>query len=156
MNQTQRERIEALYADYVAAIDEDRLEEWPAFFKEHCLYRITNRRDFDRGLKHGAMWANSLGMLKDRISALREANIYEDHTYRHITSAFRVLESNEQEAWVNANFLVIRTMQNGDMSLFAAGTYQDHIVFEGNDTYLAERIVICDSQKLDTLLAIPL
>ena len=111
MNQTQRERIEALYADYVAAIDEDRLEEWPAFFKEHCLYRITNRRDFDRGLKHGAMWANSLGMLKDRISALRE---------------------------------------------FAAGTYQDHIVFEGNDTYLAERIVICDSQKLDTLLAIPL
>lgn len=156
MKRTQRERIEALYAEYAAAIDEDRLEEWPAFFSEECLYRITNRRDFDQGFKHGAMWANSLGMLEDRVSALREANVYEDHTYRHISGAFRVLESDEKEARVNANFVVIRTMQNGDMSVFATGVYQDRIRFEGDHTHLVERIVICDSQKFDTLLAIPL
>lgn len=156
MNRTERERIEALYANYAAALDEDRLEEWPTFFRDECLYRITNRRDFDRGFKHGAMWANSLGMLEDRVSALREANVYEDHAYRHISGAFRVLESNEQEARVHANFVVIRTMLNGDMSVFAAGVYQDRIAFNGDDTLLAERIVICDSQKFDTLLAIPL
>jgi anthranilate 1,2-dioxygenase small subunit len=156
MSRIERERIETLYADYAAAIDEDRLEDWPAFFSKDCLYRITNRRDFDRGFNHGAMWANSLGMLEDRVSALREANVYEDHTYRHITGAFRVLANTEKEVRVNANFLVIRTMQNGDMSVFATGVYQDRIIFEGDDTLLAERIVICDSQKFDTLLAIPL
>ena len=28
-------------ADYARCIDDDRLEEWPSFFVEDCLYKVT-------------------------------------------------------------------------------------------------------------------
>ena len=37
-----------------------------------------------RGWKPAIIFANSRGMLQDRVSALREANIYERQSYRHI------------------------------------------------------------------------
>ena len=39
-----RLRLEALAADYVHCIDEDRLEDWPDFFTEDGTYRVTSRR----------------------------------------------------------------------------------------------------------------
>jgi hypothetical protein len=54
-----------------------------------------------------------------------------------------------------ANFLVVRIMQSGETMLFASGRYLDRIVLAPEPRY-AERVVVCDSQKFDTLLAIPL
>jgi 3-phenylpropionate/cinnamic acid dioxygenase small subunit len=156
MNITRRDEIAALLASYSAVIDDNRLEQWPEFFSEHCLYRVTNRRDFERGLQHGAIWANTRGMLTDRVSALREANVFEDHVYRHINGSFRIIEETEHEASVSSNFMVIRTMLNGEMSVFAAGVYEDRIEFHRTGAVFNQRIVICDSQRFDTLLAIPL
>jgi len=43
------------------------------------------------------------------------------------------------------------------MSIFAAGRYLDHVVTTADGTLrFAERLVICDSPRFDTLLAIPL
>ena len=54
-----------------------------------------------------------------------------------------------------ACFLVIRIMQNGETMLFASGRYVDRIVLAPEPLY-EERVVICDSRRFDTLLAIPL
>jgi 3-phenylpropionate/cinnamic acid dioxygenase small subunit len=51
-------------------------------------------------------------------------------------------------------FLVVRTMRNGHMDLFATGIYLDRVTLDG--PRLAERVVVCDSHRFDTLLAIPL
>jgi anthranilate 1,2-dioxygenase small subunit len=53
-----------------------------------------------------------------------------------------------------ANLLVIRIMQDGATMLFASGRYVDRIVVP--DMLYEERVVICDSRRFDTLLAIPL
>jgi 3-phenylpropionate/cinnamic acid dioxygenase small subunit len=53
-----------------------------------------------------------------------------------------------------ANFLVIRIMENGDTLLFASGRYVDRIALP--ELRYEERVVICDSRRFDTLLAIPL
>ena len=45
-------------------------------------------------------------------------------------------------------------MENGDTMLFASGRYLDRIVL-GEMRY-EERVVVCDSRRFDTLLAIPL
>ena len=37
-----------------------------------------------RGLKVGVGGADSSGMLRDRVTALREPNVYERQTYRHL------------------------------------------------------------------------
>jgi anthranilate 1,2-dioxygenase small subunit len=46
-------------------------------------------------------------------------------------------------------------MQNGETMLFASGRYVDRIVLAPEPLY-EERVVICDSRRFDTLLAIPL
>ena len=46
-------------------------------------------------------------------------------------------------------------MQDGDTMLFASGRYLDRIVLAPEPQY-EERVVVCDSRRFDTLLAIPL
>ena len=77
-------RVAELNAAYAATIDTDRLEAWPDFFVEDCLYKITSAENHKRGYSAGIVYANSRAMLRDRVTALRSANIYERHSYRHI------------------------------------------------------------------------
>ena len=53
-------------------------------------------------------------------------------------------------------FLVVRTMRDGAMDLFATGRYLDVLVEVGDALRFRERVVVCDSSRIDTLLAIPL
>ena len=69
------ERVAQLNAEYARAIDDDRLESWPDLFTDPCVYKITSADNHRRGLPVGLVYADSRGMLKDRVTALREANI---------------------------------------------------------------------------------
>jgi SnoaL-like domain len=82
--------LAALNSDYAACIDADRLEVWPDFFVEACLYKITTAENHRRGYQAGVIYADSRAMLRDRVAALREANIYERQTYRHIVGMPRI------------------------------------------------------------------
>jgi len=53
-------------------------------------------------------------------------------------------------------FLVVRIMRDGRMDLFATGRYLDAVVEEAGRLRFRERLVVCDSSRVDTLLAIPL
>jgi 3-phenylpropionate/cinnamic acid dioxygenase small subunit len=94
-------------------------------------------------------------MLRDRVQSLRHANIYEPQRYRHIVSSILVNEVDAAHVTSTANFLVVRIMQNGESMVFASGVYRDRIVLKPTPLY-AERVVVCDSRRFDTLLAIPL
>ena len=150
-----RDRIAALNADYARAIDDDRLEEWPAFFEDPCLYKITSADNHAQGMPAGLVYADSRGMLADRVSALREANIYERQRYRHIVGLPCVLGEEGGVARVETPFLVMRIMRDGTMDAFACGRYLDK-VRAGSEMKFVERIVVCDSARVDTLIAIPL
>ena len=149
-------RVAALNAAYAAAIDSDRLEVWPDFFVADCLYKITSSENHKRGYKAGIVYADSRAMLRDRVTALRTANIYERQSYRHIIG-LPVLGSSETHGIsAEAPFLVIRIMRDGRTDLFATGVYCDKIRDEAGTLRFVERLVICDSGHFDTLLAIPL
>jgi len=153
--------IERLISDYVHCIDDDRLEEWPGFFADSCVYKITSAENYERGLPIGVFFANSRGMLQDRVTALREANIYEPQRYRHLVSSTRILEQTDSTVRVESNFMVARIMQTGATMLFATGRYLDRIALDRIATdeprpLFVEKIVVCDSRRIDTLLAIPL
>ena len=145
-----------LYTAYAACLDADALEAWPDFFTEDCTYRITSAEDYEAGLPLGLIYATSRNMLKDRVSALRDANIYEPQRYRHLISGVTIDRDDGDGLDVGANFLVVRTMQDGTMILFAAGRYVDRVVGGASDWKFARRIVVLDSRRIDTLLAIPL
>jgi anthranilate 1,2-dioxygenase small subunit len=151
-----RHGIHELVAAYVDCIDDDRLEDWPDFFVEQCRYVITSRASHEVGLPHGVVYAASRGMLIDRVTALRQANIFEPHRYRHIVGPIRIDGVDETVAQVCSNFIAVRIMHDGEMSLFAAGRYLDRIALTIQPYRFIERLVVLDSQKIDTLLVIPL
>jgi anthranilate 1,2-dioxygenase small subunit/terephthalate 1,2-dioxygenase oxygenase component beta subunit len=150
-------RLGALNSEYAAAIDSDRLEAWPGFFLERCLYKVTTADNHRRGYQAGLIYADSRNMLKDRVASLREANIYERQSYRHVVGQPMVTAEADGEIAAETPFLVVRIMRSGEMDLFAAGQYLDR-VRDGGDGSLrfAERVVVCDNSRFDTLLAIPL
>ncbi|ABG99222.1 aromatic-ring-hydroxylating dioxygenase subunit beta [Rhodococcus opacus] len=150
------QRIGRVQADYSRCIDEGPLEQWPDFFVENCMYRITTAQNYSEGLPAGLVWANTRRMLVDRVSALREANIYEQHTYRHILGQPSVLEENGDGIHAETSFLVVRVMRDGQSDIFASGRYVDRYVDVDDQLKIAERVVVCDSTNIDTLLALPL
>ena len=42
------------------------------------------------------------------------------------------------------------------MTLFSTGRYLDRILIGGEGPLFTEKLVVCDSRRIDTLLAIPL
>ena len=146
--------LSGLNAAYAAAIDSDLLEAWPDFFTDACLYKVTTADNVAKGYAAGIIFADSKAMLRDRVSSLRVANIYERQRYRHIIG-MPVLGAEPGAS--ETSFVIVRTMRDGRMELFAAGSYMDRTV-AGPDGVLrfAERIVVCDSGRFDTLVAIPL
>lgn len=150
-------RLVELNAAYARAIDNERFEEWPDFFLDPCLYKVTTADNLAQGLEAGVIYADSRGMLQNRISALRQANIYERQRYRHITGLPVVLGEADGLAEVETPFLVVRIMRDGRMDVFATGCYRDKVRLDaGNTPRFAERIVVCDGARFDTLVAIPL
>jgi len=149
--------IAALNAACAAAIDANRLEEWPDFFHDRCVYKVTTADNFEKGYQAGLIYADSRAMLHDRVAALRQANIYERQRYRHILGLPLIATETDGLVSVETSFVVVRTMRDGQMMVFAAGVYRDKVrrVAAGAWRYV-ERIVVCDSQRIDTLLAIPL
>ena len=147
-------RLSALNTEYAICIDSDRLEAWPGLFTEQCIYKITSADNHRRGYAAGIVYADSRAMLLDRLAALREANIYERQTYRHIIGMPALRAGDDIAA--ETPFLVVRTLRDGRMDLFAAGLYLDRVRDDDGRLRFAERIVVCDSSRFDTLLAIPL
>lgn len=98
--------VSLLNAAYADCIDADRLEAWPDFFTPDCFYSITTLENHARGWDAGLIFADSQGMLKDRVSGLREANIYERHSYRHIVSVPAHLATEGQTVRTRTPFAV--------------------------------------------------
>ena len=151
-----RLELEQLYTDYVHCLDGDELEHWPDFFTEDCFYRVTSAENYEARMPLGLIHATSRNMLKDRVSALREANIYEPQRYRHLVSSIKIGEELGETLDLVANFIVVRTMQEGDMTLFGAGRYVDQVKHANGTWKFARKTVVLDSRQIDTLLAIPL
>jgi anthranilate 1,2-dioxygenase small subunit len=141
---------------YARCIDNGNLEAWPDFFDDDCIYKITTADNFAQGLEAGVIFANSKGMLRDRVASLREANIYERHVYRHFLGQPWIVSQDAGEVRSETSFFVTRIMRDGTTDVYATGRYIDSWRLNGAASKLRQRIVVCDSSRFDTLLALPL
>ena len=149
--------IENLSYEWARSIDENRLEDLAGLLTEQCDYKIASRFNTDRGLPLAIVHIRSRSQMRDRITSLRLANIYESHHFRHMVSGLQVIGKTTEGWEVRANYSVIRTMEhNGAMEIFSCGQYRDEVVFEGQTPLLHRRHVLFDSRAIATLLAYPL
>jgi 3-phenylpropionate/cinnamic acid dioxygenase small subunit len=150
-------RIADLNARYADAIDRDRLEAWPDFFVDDGHYRVTTAENVAQGLPLAMIYATSRAMLRDRVKALREANVYEGQRYRHVLGTPLLAGFDNSVVRARTGFMVARIMRSGETVLFATGCYEDRVILDGPDgPRFAEKTVIIDSRQIDTLLALPL
>jgi anthranilate 1,2-dioxygenase small subunit len=157
MNKTEaRIAVEELLREYAACIDDGRYEEWPAFFTEECRYQIIPAESHERGYVSGFYLCESRGMLADRILCLRETAIYEPQRYRHLVGGTRVVSLEGEACRAETPFAVVRTTNEGEMSLFAAGKYVDSVVFEAGAARFREKLVLTDSTRIEILITAPL
>lgn len=150
------QRLVQTQADYARAIDDGAVARWPEFFEEECRYVVTTADNYAQGLEAGLIYADSRGMLRDRISALQQANVYEQHTYRHLLGNPLIVAIAGDELRSETSFIIARIMRTGETTLFATGRYIDRYGVSDSALSIRQRIVVCDSSQIDTLLALPL
>lgn len=151
-----RAAIEEFFNDYAFAIDDGDLDSWPDFFAEDAIYQIIPRESHEAGLPIGVMFCEGRGMMRDRVSALQTANIFEPHTYCHFLGRPQLRRRDDGNIRARTNFQVVRTMQGGGSENFAAGKYLDSIVLVEGKPLLQDRRVVLESRRIDILLVYPL
>lgn len=150
-------RVENLVHEWARAIDEDRVEAICDLLTPQGRYTVQSRFNADRGLPLALIDAHSAAQLRDRIKAMRIANIYEPHHYRHIVSGVQIVGGQSGALEVRSNFLVVRTMdRDGDVKLFASGQCHDLVDIGEDEPRFRSRRLILDSRVIETLLVIPL
>src|SRR5581483_1149244 len=110
--------------------------------------RVVSAENYEAGLPLGIIYATSKNMLIDRVMALRRANLYEPQRYRHLIANIRLGAAAAEGIAAEANFLVVRTMQDGAMTVFAAGRYVDRIVQTGEGWKFARKDAVLDSRSV--------
>lgn len=151
-----RYEVEELIHAYVQCIDDNDLEAWPDFFTEKCDYKVIPRENADQNLPVSVMFCDSKGMLRDRIVALRNANVFAPHFYRHLVSNVRVLGEEGGVISVQSNYLVMQTLLDGETKIYNAGKYVDKIVREGDTLKFQQKHCIFDTYRIQTLMVTPI
>lgn len=148
--------LHILQDQYINTLDNDRLEIWPTLFTEDCLYEIVPKENADMGLPIGVIFCDNQKMLRDRVVSLRNANIFEEHSYRHMTSGLCVVAQRDGVIETESNYVVIQTRTNGESNVYQAGKYYDKVVRTAEGLRYQSKRVIYDTSRVQTLLATPI
>jgi anthranilate 1,2-dioxygenase small subunit len=140
---------------YVSVVDSDHLEEWPDLFTEDGLYEIVPKENADLGLPVGIVHCFGRPMLRDRITALRKANLFELHTYRHMTSGLELKRLDANTVDMQSNYVVVQTLSDGESRVYQAGRYFDRVVRTAQGWCYQHKKAIYDTSRVQTLLVTP-
>lgn len=151
-----RHQIEEFNAEYCAVLDANLVEDWPRFFTEDCLYRITARENAERGLRVGLVYAEGRDMLHDRAVAIARTQMFAPRYTLHMITNTRVIdESADGEIEAEANFQLLQTLVEGATSIHLAGKFHDRFVRVDGRLLLKERQVVYDTNMLANDLVYP-
>jgi 3-phenylpropionate/cinnamic acid dioxygenase small subunit len=150
-----RVEIEEFHAEYCAALDDARIDDWPAFFTEDAVYRITARENSDAGLPVGLIYCEGMGMLRDRALAIAKTEMFAPRYLLHHVSNVRVLAAADAAVAAQANYLVLQTLVDEPTTLHQAGRYYDRFARAQGRLLLQERHCVYDTLLIDNSLVMP-
>jgi anthranilate 1,2-dioxygenase small subunit len=148
-----RAGADELLARYCALLDDDRLEDWCALFTEAGRYRVLSRENVAQGLPGAILLLENRAMVLDRITALRQAAVYNHHYARHFYSALQAQSADGGRVRFTANVGVYQSDPDGHTRLFCVGGYRGVVAPDGRR--LEEMDVVVDTFTVPTLMAMP-
>ena len=148
--------IDRLNADYAAALDEARFEDWVEFFVDDARYKVQARENFDMKLPLALIALESKGMMKDRVYGVTQTIYHAPYYTRHVIAPARVL-SIEQGGLVRAqaHYSIFRTRPGDASEVYNVGRYIDEIVRTDAGLRFASRTCVYDSEMVLNSLIYP-
>jgi anthranilate 1,2-dioxygenase small subunit len=150
-----RLEIEEFHNEYCWTLDCGKLEDWPAYFTDDAVYRITARENADANLPVGLVYADSKAMIRDRAFAVQNTQMYAPRTMQHFVTNVRVLEVKGNTIKAQANYLLLQTLVDGPSTIHQAGRYYDTFLRSGAKLLLKERQCIYDTVLIANDLVLP-
>jgi salicylate 5-hydroxylase small subunit len=149
--------INRLNADYAAALDEARFEDWPEFFTDDATYKVQSRENFDRKLPLALIALESKGMMKDRVYGVTQTIYHAPYYMRHVVGPARVISEDEAGlVRAQANYAVFRTRPGDATEVYNVGRYVDEIVRTGAGLKFSSRLCVYDSEMVLNSLIYPI
>ena len=153
-----RAELDALYADYAAALDERRYDDWVELFCDDCTYLLQPRENAERGLPLATLSFEGRGMLRDRVYGITRTLFHAPYYQRHVVGPLRVVASDDAGLQVHAPYAVFRTRLHEPSEVFNVGRYEDRVVRDPRDgrlRYAAKRAVF-DSELIPNSIIYPI
>jgi anthranilate 1,2-dioxygenase small subunit len=154
-NSSLRHELRDLYDDYAVFLDNLELDRWLDLFTEDAFYEVIARENYKNGLTYATMWCKGRAMLVDRVTAIREVLVYEEHSMRHFVSGVRVDPCNNGLIGAQANFMAIRSIADASPEILMVGQYVDKLVRDDGRLLFKERHCVFDNYWVPRALIVP-
>ena len=150
-----RFEIEEFHVEYCNTLDRGALEDWPAFFTDDAVYRVTARENADAGLPVGLVYADSKAMIRDRAFAIKHTQMFAPRYMQHFVTNVRVISAQDGQIKAQSNYLLLQTLVDGPTTIHQSGRYFDTFVREGGRLLLKERQCVYDTLLIANDLVYP-
>jgi anthranilate 1,2-dioxygenase small subunit len=150
-----RLEIEEFHAAYCWTLDCGALAEWPEYFTDDAVYRITARENADAGLPVGLVYADSKAMIRDRAFAIQHTQMFAPRYMQHFVTNVRVIAAQGEAIKAQANYLLLQTLVDGPSTVHQSGRYYDTFVRQGGRLLLKERQCVYDTVLIANDLVLP-
>ena len=150
-----RDALCDFYDEYYTTLDDVRLDEWPAFFTEECIYRVIPRETFEAGFTLCTIYAESRGMLIDRVMGLTRTQMFAPRYYRRFPGPLRIVSREGENVRTRHNLLVVQTLIDKQSEIVLSAVCHDVLAPDGGRPRLRERIVVFDSEMIPNSLIYP-
>ena len=150
-----RFEVEEFHTDYCAVLDAGRIDDWPRFFADDAIYRVTGRENADAGMPVGLVYCEGMGMLRDRAFAIAKTAMFAPRYLLHFVTNTRILAAAGETVTAQANYMVLQTLVDEKTTIHQAGRYFDRFRREAGRLLLAERHCVYDTLLIDNSLVMP-
>lgn len=150
-----RDALAAFYDSYFETLDEGRIEEWPRFFAEKCLFQIIPRENHEAGYQLCTIQADSKGMVIDRAQSILKTQMFAPRYCRRFYSGLRATGRENGGIRVRQNVLVVQTLLDGPSEIHICGVGYDVLEERSNSFLFRERILVIDSEMIPNSLIYP-
>lgn len=152
---TLTEDVRALYESVAGHLDDDQVERFPDFFIDDCSYQVVSRENFAEGLPQATIYCDGIAMVRDRVIALRQTQVYVPRAWRHFISGVRVMAVVDGQLHVSANFLITEAMSDQDPTLFLVGQYLGILVRVDGQLKFRQHLAVYDNHHVRRSLIVP-
>jgi 3-phenylpropionate/cinnamic acid dioxygenase small subunit len=150
-----RDALRDFYDDYYNTLDDVKLDDWPGLFTEDCTYRVIPRENFEAGYTLSTIYAESRGMLIDRVMGVTRTQMYAPRTYRRFPGPLRIVSRDGESVRTRHNLLVVQTLIDRQTEIVLSAVCHDLLVEDEGRIRLQERIVVFDSEMIPNSLIYP-